>query len=59
MGQPLQQKKEQLLNFLHDFAIKHRDTPHAGDALMSFLRGECHHLSDEKGKCKLCGVKVN
>lgn len=59
MGQPIQQKKEHLLNFIHDFATKHKDTPHAGDALMSFLRGECQHLPDDKGKCMLCGVKGN
>lgn len=44
-------------NNLEDFATEHKDTPGAGDAMMSFFRGECTHVLDKDGKCSLCDHK--
>lgn len=49
------ERKENLLNRLHDFANKHRGDRAAADVLMSFFRGECEHIADIKGRCELCG----
>lgn len=48
---------EKFMNHLHDFSIKHKGNDYAAEVLMSFVRGECLHLSDGNGRCELCGVK--
>lgn len=52
------ERKEGLLNRLHLYAEKHRDNQEAAEALMSFFRGDCNHLTDIKGKCELCGTNL-
>jgi len=49
------EKRETLVTRLHLFASKYKDDQYAAEALMSFFRGECMHISDVRGKCELCG----
>lgn len=48
---------ERFLNHLHDFSTKYKGNDYAAEVLMSFLRGECLHMTDKNGKCELCGAK--
>lgn len=46
---------------LNQFAVKYKDDSVAAEALMSFFRGDCQHISDrndKQGVCELCGHKV-
>ncbi len=49
-------KKEILLNNIFMYANKHRGDTYAAEVLMSFFRGECQHMLDERGKCELCAT---
>ncbi len=57
-GIETEEKRMALLNRLHRFAVKHKKNEQAGTVLMSFFRGECAHLPDDKGKCELCDTTV-
>jgi len=50
-------RERKLISRLYDFSSKHKGNDYAAEALMSFLRGECQHFPDGKGRCELCGVK--